>query len=533
MDKINKNPFTNLDNSNPFGSSSNNNNSNPFGSSSNSNPFGVSKNPFGPSSSSNSSNPFGSSSNSNPFGVSKNPFGSSSSSNNSKPVNPFSKTKTPNPFTPNPQTKNPFKNSFPKKVAQKKFKREEYFKIYFQKGDFPEPSFQELKEIFKYLPEYKAKTIILVSTKWALAFFESRKVLSPELFYHWQKALPELPPRLPALKIRYLSPIKRNQGLVHRGNYYSFFQSLVNNKYKKIKFNENYEYSIPDCIRSLNLNISLHREGTDNELTTKFLNNLTSLKELYIFASEKFYYKGPEIPELANYPYLESLKIKINGYHDITFLPNMTNLINLELNTPNPIFAPSHSHLTKLKFCDLSANMIFELPDLPSSIENLNISMNPISNISCISKFASLNYLNIKLCQIREIPDSIRKLTKMTFLDLSINPISELPYGLSQLSKLKVLSLDETNISELPPGISTFTNLELLGLSKTKIATLPDFISSFKNLTTLHMNHTLITSIPCGVSDLNNLKDVRTVGSPLDQESLDILLKMNINLNTR
>ncbi|TFG24270.1 MAG: leucine-rich repeat domain-containing protein [Promethearchaeota archaeon] len=96
--------------------------------------------------------------------------------------------------------------------------------------------------------------------------------------------------------------------------------------------------------------------------------------------------------------------------------------------------------------------------------------------------------LNLKGCDLNEIPDSIGKLTQLQKINLLKNRLTSLPSSMSNLKLLKELELSQNQFNEFPSVISQLNSLEVLRLKINSIEEVPDTISSLKKINRLLFN---------------------------------------------
>ncbi len=174
---------------------------------------------------------------------------------------------------------------------------------------------------------------------------------------------------------------------------------------------------------------------------TEFLENLTSLKELYLTGC---------------------------GLTDLGFLKNMQNLERAsfyynELTDIAPV-----AYCTNLKELSLGMNQIADIGPLQYlvNMENLGIQDNRIEDISVLKNMTKLAQLNISYNMISDL-SPVSGLTKMTDFGATANMISDVT-PLSGMNKLRNLALDGNEITDISP-ISDAVEMEYLGLSYNQI----------------------------------------------------------------
>jgi len=173
-------------------------------------------------------------------------------------------------------------------------------------------------------------------------------------------------------------------------------------------------------------------------------------------------------------------------FDDLTKEDNYKNFTALLESDPNRIYE-----------VDLSNSGITEIPKqilLFKNLRVLNLEENELSkaDFSILKHLTRLRKLNIRECNLTEIPSSVFSLTKLEELDIYFNKISELPEELFTLTNLKGLQIGGNYLKSLSPNISRLTNLEWIELSSTQIWRLPDEMTKLKSLRKIYPNDTMI-----------------------------------------
>ena len=199
--------------------------------------------------------------------------------------------------------------------------------------------------------------------------------------------------------------------------------------------------------------------------------------------------------------YLSNLTtLSVNG--DLSQIPTFVhNLPNLqELNLTNcKLDSFSSLQSTSLRHLKLAHNQITELPSDFSRIpalETLNISFNPIENITSIGQITNLLQLDISQTPVQYLPSSIGSCSKLTKLMAIKTPIGLLPDELQHCTKLEKLVLMGTQISQWPEALLALVNLKHIGLSGTPITALSWTVDAYPALTELLIDATNILSCP-------------------------------------
>ena len=140
------------------------------------------------------------------------------------------------------------------------------------------------------------------------------------------------------------------------------------------------------------------------------------------------------------------------------------------------------------------------LTEIPKEIllfKNLkvhNLEDNDLSkaDFSILNHLPGIRKLNIRECNLTEIPSSVFSLTNLEELDIYLNKISELPEELFTLTNLRGLQIGGNYLKSLSSNISKLANLEWIEFSSTQIWRLPDQMTKLKSLREIYPNDTMI-----------------------------------------
>jgi len=114
--------------------------------------------------------------------------------------------------------------------------------------------------------------------------------------------------------------------------------------------------------------------------------------------------------------------------------------------------------------------------------------------------------LNLRDCELTELPPEIAQLQNLQTLGLSSNQLSALPPEIAQLQNLQQLDLNSNQLSALPPEIAQLQNLRYLYLNSNQLRTLPPEIAQLQNLQTLGLNSNQLSALSPEIGQLQNLK---------------------------
>ena len=264
------------------------------------------------------------------------------------------------------------------------------------------------------------------------------------------------------------------------------------------------------------------------------------------------------LPKLKN---LEELNISDNQISDITPLPalqklthlsisrtldldltpisKLNRLTELNLNSDSIFRPPSLSGLTDLKTLNLTGNDIYYLDfidDLPSGLEELNLSYNNIKDISKLGQLVGLKKLYLENNNITDL-SPIKNLTNLEELTISGNKRLSDINALSGLTNLKKLNLSEIDIEDIN-ALRNLANLEELDLSHINypIRKISDIkpLENLKNLKVLNMEQNNVKNIK-PLTNLSKLTQLSLKENKVENikplENLKGLEKLNLQNN--
>ncbi|MEG4338481.1 leucine-rich repeat domain-containing protein [Microcoleus sp. D3_18_C2] len=160
------------------------------------------------------------------------------------------------------------------------------------------------------------------------------------------------------------------------------------------------------------------------------------------------------------------------------------------------------SSMTELNLC---GNRITDISSLGSltNLTTLNLTLNKITDISSLGSLTNLTTLNLNYNQITDI-SILGSLTNLTTLHLGYNKITDISF-LGSLTNLTRLDLDKNEITDFS-FLGSLTNLTELNLNYNQITDI-SFLGSLTNLTTLDLNNNEITDISA-LRKLTNLTEL-------------------------
>src|SRR4028118_899228 len=157
------------------------------------------------------------------------------------------------------------------------------------------------------------------------------------------------------------------------------------------------------------------------------------------------------------------------------------------------------SSMTQLDLCHNEITDISSLGSL-TNLTTLNLKGNQITDISFLGSLTNLTTLNLKSNQITDI-SFLGSLTNLTTLHLTWNRITDISF-LGSLTNLTRLYLNSNQITDIS-FLGSLTNLATLNLNWNQITDI-SFLGSLTNLTKLYLSSNQITDIS-SLGSLTNL----------------------------
>jgi Leucine-rich repeat (LRR) protein len=174
------------------------------------------------------------------------------------------------------------------------------------------------------------------------------------------------------------------------------------------------------------------------------------------------------------------------------------------------------NNLVNLQSLNLGDNKFLVLPDLSNCVnmENLQIHWGKVAMIKgtfeTMTKLTDFMANRNRLATLPELPPSIQN------LDINNNQSNfQMPESFSRCVNLVSLEVVGCGMPSLPNAIFT-ENLEGLKCEKNKLTSLPDEIANAKNLTAIFFKENQLTKLPEGMKQLSQLKRVDVRANPID-----------------
>lgn len=179
----------------------------------------------------------------------------------------------------------------------------------------------------------------------------------------------------------------------------------------------------------------------------------------------------------------------------------------------------------RLIYLDLSVNELDEAPVL--NCKNLNILKFHKNNIKMLPDYSdlqSLEFLNLYLNRMNQIPEFIWKLVNLKFFSWGVSSIKEISPNIKNLKNLKWLSLVANKISYLPEELCGLRKLAGMRLHKNEIKELPMDFGKLQNLRLLTLYQNKLTRLPFSFSELK-FEKLNIANNPLSLEYREIAKK--------
>jgi internalin A len=240
------------------------------------------------------------------------------------------------------------------------------------------------------------------------------------------------------------------------------------------------ETPLPLCLKKLNLSSNKIKD-------ISFLSDLTSLVELDLSFNSL-----QNLSVLENLTSLEKLNLKGTHIKDISFISKLISLKELNLWGTEISKISALSFLTNLQSLELGNCGMLEI-DISflaslTSLKQLRLrDMRGIEDVYCLSNLKSLTSLSLEKSTLTNFSSlsSLKSLTVLNLGDTSFDNVSLL----TALTSLRVLILRNTHIKDVSP-LTALTSLQTLYLNNTKVSDI-SCLKSLENLTHLDIGYTL------------------------------------------
>ncbi|MCY3414183.1 MAG: leucine-rich repeat domain-containing protein [Candidatus Heimdallarchaeota archaeon] len=253
---------------------------------------------------------------------------------------------------------------------------------------------------------------------------------------------------------------------------------------------------LPDWIFKIKELTEISLISNNIETISTEIINLKKLTKLWLMGNPIKY-----IPELPS-----SITELVLGdtSEEFPHIRNLQSLEYLDLSNGELTSLPDWiSELSNLKQLDCNDNKLIKLPELPPSLETLNLDDNKLKKIE-LNQLPNLQKLLLSDNNIEEISD-FSSLVSLKKLDLSNNKIKILP-DFSAMANLEELNLSCNKIKVLPI-LSSQVKLWDLNLSNNQIKMVPE-VTQLKSLMNLNLENNQITELPKGITKLPKIYNI-------------------------
>ncbi|KAL3284769.1 hypothetical protein HHI36_018912 [Cryptolaemus montrouzieri] len=199
----------------------------------------------------------------------------------------------------------------------------------------------------------------------------------------------------------------------------------------------------------------------------------------------------------------KSLSIELDDY-DIKSIPEalldceIVSTLNLARNSLT--YLPSNFfQLRFLEHVSIEYNSFDHFPEVLKDLPHLtllNISHNPIRDLTNIGKLVNLQTFWCNSCCLSSFPEEIGDLFHLETLGARNNQITNLPNSICNLQKLKWLTLEDNKLHLLPKRFECLQQLIHLNLNKNNFSYIPMQLTKLKSLRFLHLQRNEFFSIP-------------------------------------
>ena len=290
------------------------------------------------------------------------------------------------------------------------------------------------------------------------------------------------------------------------------FRDAVNVHVTRLTKEDDEIVTIPTCFPNIQV-LSLAR-GFQHLVDLSSLPPLTNLRKLIIHSREL-----QDISHVSSFTALEDLELTESLW-----------VITMESSVLEPISA-----CTKLKRLVLKASFVRDLSFIRSTIENLDISVTPVQDITALPRCTNLVTLNMRFCMLLEDFSPLSRCTGLLDLDMSeCENVTDMA-AISACTKLEKLNMSKcknvadishlrtcANLVELDlsecskvtdmAAISACTKLEKLNMSKCENVVDISPLSTCSNLVNLDMSECSKVTDIAALSACSELKELNMFG---------------------
>jgi Leucine-rich repeat (LRR) protein len=165
-------------------------------------------------------------------------------------------------------------------------------------------------------------------------------------------------------------------------------------------------------------------------------------------------------------------KLEIKNESELNELPFFPNCLNLYLTVSAQVPAES-------------LELFFAKLNFFSSLKVLYLSSESLTFLNLLHAPETLQFLNVKNCQINKVQTSQK--IRLKELNLSSNKLSSLPQGIGQFTFLERLNLASNNLNSLDEEILFLQQLHHLVLDDNSLTQFPAIVTKLPQLKTLSL----------------------------------------------
>jgi len=162
-------------------------------------------------------------------------------------------------------------------------------------------------------------------------------------------------------------------------------------------------------------------------------------------------------------------RLNVSG-NKISQVPEYVGLLkNLQefILTGNQITTLPHSfsQLQSLEKLEIQNNLIEVFPDIGAlkALEELNVSGNPLTDMTNLTKLPNLEVLVADGCKLKTLPNSLTNMMKLMELNLGNNELEKLPDEIGRMTRLTLLNLMDNQLEDLPMSMGYLIGLGRIG----------------------------------------------------------------------
>lgn len=126
----------------------------------------------------------------------------------------------------------------------------------------------------------------------------------------------------------------------------------------------------------------------------------------------------------------------------------------------------------------------------------------------------TITHLDLSNCGLRTLPHALEKFQNLEYLRLDDNHFQEADFSLlCSMKNLKELQLRRCQLKQIPPQIFCLTQLKILDVFRNEISVLPKEIAQFRDLEVLQLGSNLLAELPPELFELKKLRTLEISGA--------------------